>query len=275
MQRLYASMRAPRAADPGGRKPGERKADGAHSLHLRLGSLLRLGQRAFQPAPDQHRDTWHHRLVRGRHARDGSLDLDQAVSGELELAVERLTSGNQLYDRELRRRIDARRYPTIAGRLTDIVLDGSHPDYGVTGEVSFHGKTRTFSHGMQIGCTRTASRLTGEDVFDIREFGMKPPSMLMVRVYPEISVRVELHGVRDDIASAPHARSGRQFAAFRTGIAGTSGAECRIWHGSVSVPPCRRLGLAWLARHGPPATADRLESRDRYPARGRPWRTMT
>ena len=26
---------------------------------------------------------------------------------------------------------------------------------------------------------------------------MKPPSMLMVRVYPEISVRVELHGVRD------------------------------------------------------------------------------
>jgi len=33
-------------------------------------------------------------------------------------------------------------------------------------------------------------------VFDIREFGMKPPSMLMVRVYPEIAVRVELHGVR-------------------------------------------------------------------------------
>ena len=49
---------------------------------------------------------------------DGSLDLDQPVSGELELAVERLTSGNRLYDRELRRRIDARRYPTIGGRLT-------------------------------------------------------------------------------------------------------------------------------------------------------------
>ena len=46
---------------------------------------------------------------------EGSLDLDQAVSGELELAVDRLTSGNQLYDRELRRRIDARRYPTIGG----------------------------------------------------------------------------------------------------------------------------------------------------------------
>jgi len=126
---------------------------------------------------------------------DGSLDLSQAVSGELELAVERLTSGNQLYDRELRRRIEARRYPTIAGRLTGITLHGSHPDYEVTGEVSFHGKTRAFGHGMQIEVSDGGIALTGEDVFDIREFGMKPPSMLMVRVYPEITVRVELHGV--------------------------------------------------------------------------------
>jgi polyisoprenoid-binding protein YceI len=128
---------------------------------------------------------------------DGSLDLDQPVSGELELAAERLTSGNQLYDRELRRRIDARRYPTIAGRLTRIVVDDSHPLYMVTGDVSFHGKTRTFEHGMQIEVDDKGVALTGEDVFDIREFGMKPPSMLMVRVYPEISVRVELYGVRD------------------------------------------------------------------------------
>jgi polyisoprenoid-binding protein YceI len=128
---------------------------------------------------------------------DGSLDLDESVSGELELAVERLTSGNQLYDRELRRRIDARHYPTIKGRLTNIVPGGSHPDYVVTGDIDFHGKTRTFEHGMQIEVHDAGIALTGADVFDIREFGMKPPSMLMVRVYPEITVRVELHGVRD------------------------------------------------------------------------------
>jgi polyisoprenoid-binding protein YceI len=128
---------------------------------------------------------------------DGSLDLDQPVSGELELAVERLTSGNQLYDRELRRRIDAGRYPTIAGRLTDVAAGGSLHDYVVTGEIAFHGKTRTFSHEMQIETRGDGISLSGEDVFDIREFGMKPPSMLMVRVYPEISVRVELEGVRD------------------------------------------------------------------------------
>jgi hypothetical protein len=36
--------------------------------------------------------------------------------------------------------------------------------------------------------------LKGDYVFDIREFNMKPPSMLMIKVYPEIAVRVELYG---------------------------------------------------------------------------------
>jgi len=128
---------------------------------------------------------------------DGSLDLDLPVAGELELAVERLTSGNQLYDHELRRRIDARRFPTIAGRLSGIAADGPHPRYTVTGDIVFHGKTRTFEHDMHIEVHEEGVSLTGEYVFDIREFGMKPPSMLMIRVYPEISVRVELHGTRD------------------------------------------------------------------------------
>jgi polyisoprenoid-binding protein YceI len=129
--------------------------------------------------------------------KDGTLDLDEEVAGELELSVDRLTSGNQLYDRELRRRMDARRYPTIQGRVTRIVPNGTHPRYLVSGDVVFHGKTRSFEHEMRIRSRNGEIELTGDYVFDIREFGMKPPSMLMVRVYPEISVRVELHGARE------------------------------------------------------------------------------
>jgi hypothetical protein len=40
----------------------------------------------------------------------------------------------------------------------------------------------------------THIEMKGDYVFDIREFGMKPPSMLMLKVYPEIGVRVELFG---------------------------------------------------------------------------------
>jgi polyisoprenoid-binding protein YceI len=128
---------------------------------------------------------------------DGSLDLERPVAGELQLAVERLTSGNQLYDHELRRRIDARRYPTIGGRVTKISADGAHPRYRVAGDILFHGKTRSFEHVMDIEVGADEVSLTGDSVFDIREFGMKPPSMLMIRVYPEITVRVELYGTRD------------------------------------------------------------------------------
>jgi polyisoprenoid-binding protein YceI len=126
---------------------------------------------------------------------DGLLRFDGPLSGRLELATEGLSSGNQLYDRELRRRIDARRYPLITGDLTK-VAKGDGPDrYEVTGDLTFHGRTRTFTHEMTIALLDdTTIVLKGEYVFDIREFNMKPPSMLMVKVYPEIAVRVELHG---------------------------------------------------------------------------------
>jgi polyisoprenoid-binding protein YceI len=127
---------------------------------------------------------------------DGSLDLEQPPVGELQLAVEKLTSGNQLYDHELRRRIDARRFPTIQGRVTRISADGAHPHYSVAGDIVFHGKTRSFEHEMDIVLGEDEVSLTGDYVFDLREFGMKPPSMLMIRVYPEITVRVELYGAR-------------------------------------------------------------------------------
>ena len=201
MSRLYASMRAGHAADrgPSGRHAvGTEGRDEGHPLHLRLGAFVRLGQRPLEPAPDQHGDAGHHRLVRGQpSARMARWTSAQPVAGELELSVDRLTSGNQLYDRELRRRMDARRYPTIGGESPRSRPTDTHPRYLVTGDISFHGKTRSFEHEMDIEVRDDAVELSGDYVFDIREFGMKPPSMLMVRVYPEISVRVELHGTRD------------------------------------------------------------------------------
>jgi polyisoprenoid-binding protein YceI len=128
---------------------------------------------------------------------DGLLELADPVAGELQLAVDGLTSGNHLYDRELRRRINARRYPTIGARLVGVAPSPANGTYLVTGDVTFHGRTQTFEHNMTIRFGDDHVTLSGEDVFDIRQFGMEPPSMLMIRVYPEISVRLELFGVRE------------------------------------------------------------------------------
>jgi polyisoprenoid-binding protein YceI len=128
----------------------------------------------------------------------GTVDLLHPVGGRLEVAVDRFSSGNQLYDRELKRRIDARRYPLIVGQVTGISPTEAPGRYRVSGDLSFHGETRTFEHEMTIEAPDGSSiALKGERVFDIREFRMKPPSMLMLKVYPEVAVRVELYGTTE------------------------------------------------------------------------------
>jgi polyisoprenoid-binding protein YceI len=128
---------------------------------------------------------------------DGTVDLAIPVQGRLEISVDRLSSGNHLYDRELRRRIDARRHPLIIGQITGVRSTEVEGRYRVAGDLSFHGETRVFEHEMTIAVEESTIELKGDRVFDIREFGMKPPSMLMLKVYPEVAVRVELYGGRE------------------------------------------------------------------------------
>jgi hypothetical protein len=65
---------------------------------------------------------------------EGTFDVSVPVTGELSLSVDRLTSGNQLYDRELKRRIEARRYPTITGRITSVRATASGGRFLVGGD---------------------------------------------------------------------------------------------------------------------------------------------
>jgi hypothetical protein len=126
---------------------------------------------------------------------DGTIDPSAPVSGRLEVATDRLSSGNQLYDIELKRRIDARNHPLIIGELIGISPTPDPERHLVKGDLTFHGRTRTFEHEMRIRVLDgTSIELRGDYVFDIREFNMKPPSMLMLKVYPEIAVRIELFG---------------------------------------------------------------------------------
>ena len=40
--------------------------------------------------------------------------------------------------------------------------------------------------------------IRGEHGFDIRDFGMEPPRILMLRVEPDVSVRVEIIAEKED-----------------------------------------------------------------------------
>jgi hypothetical protein len=127
------------------------------------------------------------------------VDLSVEPAGKLSLRVDRLSSGNWLEDRELQRRIDARRFPTIDGVLTHVERAGEESRYRVTGDLAFRGVVQRCEDEMTISVVNDRMlRLEGRSTFDIRDFGMDPPRILMLRVYPEVVVRVEIVAERED-----------------------------------------------------------------------------
>ncbi len=139
---------------------------------------------------------------------EGYIDLDtdggDTVSlatpavGKLSLPVARLSSGNILEDREMHKRIDAKRYPTIDGMLTDTKrVDGTNR-YVVSGDLAFRGVSRACQDEMSVDVVDERTiRLEGRSSFDIRDFGMEPPRILMLKVEPDVEVRVEIIAERD------------------------------------------------------------------------------
>jgi polyisoprenoid-binding protein YceI len=132
---------------------------------------------------------------------EGFVDLDahgDAVVGphptaELSFPVNRLSSGNWLEDRALQKRIDARRYPTISGVLTGVVPGADDGRFLVRGDLTFRAVTRSVEDYMTLTVVDDHTiRVEGESTFDVRDFGMEPPRILILRVEPDVKVRVEI-----------------------------------------------------------------------------------
>src|SRR5665213_2927047 len=80
----------------------------------------------------------------------GVADVGTQPAGKLSLQVDRLSSGNRLEDRELHKRIDARRFPTIDGVLTSMVAVGTDSRYRVKGDLAFRGVVRACEDEMTV-----------------------------------------------------------------------------------------------------------------------------
>lgn len=129
----------------------------------------------------------------------GEVTFSEPPAGKLSLPVRRLSSGNVLEDRELHKRVDAKRFPTIDGVLTHLERIDGTSRYRVRGDLAFRGMSRACEDDLTVEMVddRTV-RLEGQSTFDIRDFGMEPPRILILRVEPEVVVRVEIIAERED-----------------------------------------------------------------------------
>jgi DNA-binding PadR family transcriptional regulator len=122
---------------------------------------------------------------------DGILRTDIVPTGTLTIGMKGLTSGNKLYDAELLRRIDARRYPTATVELKECAPSGIGSRYRLAGELTFHDVTRRVEGTVNLEATSDRRIvIDGEQVFDIRDFAVPSPTVLMLRIYPDVRVRL-------------------------------------------------------------------------------------
>jgi polyisoprenoid-binding protein YceI len=125
--------------------------------------------------------------------RRGSLISTSDPAGHVELRLERLRSDNALEDRELRRRIDLDRYPVLSADLASLEPSGAGGSYLARGDVTFRGVTRSAVDTLELASAGDGViRLQGSSVFDIRDFGMKQPRLLLLKVEPDIKVTLEV-----------------------------------------------------------------------------------
>jgi DNA-binding PadR family transcriptional regulator len=130
---------------------------------------------------------------------DGVLDTGASPSGRLVVDVSGLSSGNSLYDAELLRRIDARRFPSANVELRECATSGPGPRYRLKGELTFHGVTRPAQGTVSVEAVSDRRLvITGEQVFDIRDFAIPSPTMLMLRIYPDVRVRLHAEAEREE-----------------------------------------------------------------------------
>lgn len=120
-----------------------------------------------------------------------AIASDSQPAATITVPVDKLKSGNGLYDAELLRRIEARRFPKAILTLDDCAPVG--PDrYRLSGHIQFHGVTRRVQ-GTVVVKLLSERRLvvTGDQALDVRDYQLPSPTVLMLRIYPD--VRINLH----------------------------------------------------------------------------------
>lgn len=125
---------------------------------------------------------------------DGQIDLSALVDGEIQMPLESLKSGNAFIDRELRNRLDIRRFPQVVAKLLEFRGKNGPERYRAVGDLTFHGTTQRLEGELIVQqVDEQTIEIQGEIDLDVRDFKVEPPSLLILKVYP--AVKAKLHFV--------------------------------------------------------------------------------
>ncbi len=110
----------------------------------------------------------------------------------VEFPVEHLRSGNALQDREMWKLFNSKSFPRIAADLRDLAPGSAAGRYQASGDITFVGRSRRYTG--EVAVDRASERITidGELDVDIRDYNLRPPNLVIVKVEPVVRVRLHL-----------------------------------------------------------------------------------
>ena len=174
------------------RPPAQFRIDGPRSS-VRVGCRSTMGPITFETralAGD----------IRVRTAA-GRIESGPDTTATLDVGLQELRSGNDLYDAELRRRIDVTRFPVCHLELRRSQLLGG-TRFALFGAMTFHGITRDLQGSAEVESPDDDRLLiVGEKTVDIRDFDLPAPTVMLLKIYPD--VRVQLFLEASSAADAP------------------------------------------------------------------------
>lgn len=127
---------------------------------------------------------------------DGTPDLGQPHRAHLELPVETLKSGNRLEDMEMERRMDVRRYPKLVADVQKLVAAGNGR-YRASADLNVRGQARSVQADVTLSIDGDRLVVEADHNFDMRDFGIDPPRVLMLKMEPGVRVRAHIEATRE------------------------------------------------------------------------------
>lgn len=122
----------------------------------------------------------------------GALVAGAAPKMHVEFPVEQLRSGNAMQDREMWKVIDSKRFPRISADLREVRPGAASGRYAASGDVTMAGRSRRYDGEFSLSRSEDQLTIDGELNVDIRDFGLKPPNLLVIKVEPVVRVRLHL-----------------------------------------------------------------------------------
>ena len=123
---------------------------------------------------------------------NGVLLLDPMPSMRVTIPINKLVSGNEFQDREVRKLISTPQSPTIIAELRHAAPGNRPGTYVMQGAITMKGSRQEYEAEVAIGVMGNRITFDGAQKMDIRKFGIQPPRILTIQIFPDFDVTMHL-----------------------------------------------------------------------------------